>query len=72
MAKQTRIRVEEPMVQGAVSCETGADWIKPWRLPFDALKLFPPEDGLVALPQLPGLRLVLDEEKIEATATLDL
>ena len=58
MAKQTRIRVEEPMVQGAVSCETGADWIKPWRLPFDALKLFPPEDGLVARAEMPaGVRL---------------
>ena len=33
--------------------------------------IYEPEDGLVALPQLPGLGLVLDEEKIEATATLD-
>jgi lysophospholipase L1-like esterase len=42
------IRIDESMFEGAVSCEFGDDWIRPWRLPFEQLALFPPEDGIQA------------------------
>jgi len=42
-----QVQLDESMFQGAVSFEKGDDWIKPWRLPFDKLKLYPPDDALV-------------------------
>jgi len=42
------VRVDETMFEGAVSCEFGDGWIRPWRLPFGQLSLFPPEDGIQA------------------------
>ncbi len=36
----------EDLLEGAVSVERGDGWIKPWRLPFPLLKLFPPDDGI--------------------------
>lgn len=37
----------EDLFEGAVSFERGDGWIKPWRLPLDQLRLFPPDDGIV-------------------------
>ena len=42
------IRIDESMFQGAISCEAGDGWLRPWRLPFPRLSLFPPEDGIQA------------------------
>ncbi|MDX9980951.1 MAG: hypothetical protein RBU25_13080, partial [Lentisphaeria bacterium] len=40
------VRVDESMVEGAVSCETGEGWLRPWRLPIARLDLFPDVEGL--------------------------
>jgi hypothetical protein len=42
------IRIDESMFEGAVSCEVGDEWLRPWRLPFSQLSLFPPEEGIQA------------------------
>jgi hypothetical protein len=40
--------ISEEMIQGAVSYEYGPDWLRPWRLPFHELALYPaPNDTLV-------------------------
>jgi hypothetical protein len=42
------VRVQDSAFFGHVSLEKGDGWIRPWRLPFDELKLFPsPDDSLV-------------------------
>ncbi len=38
-----QIPPQEDFFEGAVSLQKGNGWIKPWRLPFGKLKLFPPE-----------------------------
>jgi hypothetical protein len=43
----TEVQLDEALFEGAVSFERGHDWIKPWRLPFPKLRLFPPDDALV-------------------------
>lgn len=48
MSDGTCIRIDESMFEGAVSCEVGDGWLRPWRLPFNQLALFPPEDGIQA------------------------
>jgi hypothetical protein len=42
------IRIDESMFEGMISCEVGDGWLRPWRLPFSQLSLFPPEDGIQA------------------------
>lgn len=43
---------------GAVSLERGDAWIKPWRLPFSELALYPPEDGIIVRAEdAAGVRL---------------
>ncbi len=37
-----RIRLDETLIQGAVSVEVGEGWVQPWRLPHSLLSLFPP------------------------------
>jgi len=50
----------ESLLQGHISCERGDGWIKPWRLPFNRLRLFPPEDGIVIRAEdAAGVRLRL-------------
>lgn len=46
MDERKYVRVDESMVEGAVSCEMGEGWIRPWRLPFARLDLFPDVEGL--------------------------
>lgn len=41
------IPVNEGFFQGAISFETGDGWVRPWRLPFSLLGLFP-DENLVA------------------------
>lgn len=41
------VPVDERFFQGAVSFERADGWIKPWRLPFDKLRLFPPDEAIV-------------------------
>ncbi|MFQ5811006.1 MAG: GDSL family lipase, partial [Armatimonadota bacterium] len=43
-----QVQLDEDLFEGAVSFERDDDWIKPWRLPFPELRLFPPDDALVA------------------------
>ncbi|MCK5804609.1 MAG: GDSL family lipase [Lentisphaeria bacterium] len=40
------IRIDESMLEGAVSCERGDGWIRPWRLNFAELPLYAPDEGL--------------------------
>ncbi len=58
----------EDLLEGAVSIETGDGWIKPWRLPFGQLKLFPPDDGIVMCAEDPAgvrLRFATDSPRLE-------
>lgn len=55
------MRIDRPgyLVHGAVSLEYGDRWIRPWRLPFNRLSLYPsPDDGLVTRAEkTSGVRL---------------
>ena len=52
------IDVSETFFEGAISFETRDGWLKPWRLPCNTLRLYPPEDGLIARAEMPaGVRL---------------
>jgi len=52
------VRLDEAAFEGVVSCEQGIDWIKPWRLPYTELGLFPPTDGIVSRAEMAaGCRL---------------
>ncbi len=53
------IKLTNDMFQGAISVERTAEYVRPWRLPFDKLKLFPsPNDGLVNAAGSPaGVRI---------------
>lgn len=58
MPTPKRVRIDTTMLQGAVSCVQGPEWIQPWRLPYEELALFPPQDGLVARAEMAaGVRL---------------
>ncbi len=56
-----QIEMEENLFAGAVSFEKGEDWIKPWRLPFEKLKMFPSggrHGSICAVAETPaGVRL---------------
>lgn len=54
-----RLAVVPELFQGAVSFETGAGWLKPWRLPFARIDLFPsPGDALKSTAErAAGVRL---------------
>lgn len=53
-----QINLGESLFEGAISFEKQEDWIKPWRIPFSQLKLFPPEDQMVARAETAaGVRL---------------
>ena len=54
------IVLDEGFFQGAVSFEHGDGWIKPWRLPFDLLELFPPEMLIERAGKPAGVRLRLE------------
>jgi len=52
------VPADERFFQGAVSFERGDGWIKPWRLPFDKLRLFPPDEAIVTRAEMTaGVRL---------------
>ena len=58
VSDQKLIRIDESMLEGAISCEAGDGWIRPWRLPFEQRSLFPPEDGIQARAMMAaGVRL---------------
>jgi len=58
MTALKRLRIDSTMIQGAVSCLQGPEWIQPWRLPYADLALYPPEDGLGARAAMAaGVRL---------------
>ena len=53
-----QIALTEEFFEGAVSFEKVDGCIRPWRLPFDRLRLFPPEGGVCYPAGLPaGVRL---------------
>ena len=55
-----KVKIEEQYIEGAVSLERKADGIKPWRLPYNNLVLFPsdPEGQLIdRAERLAGIRL---------------
>ena len=55
-----RLALDEAMFQGAISLERGDGWIRPWRLPFHLLSLFPDPEGIVLRAgQSAGVRLRL-------------
>ncbi len=55
------VAITEEYFHGAVSFEHGDGWIRPWRLPFAQLKLFPSNDDLLVVHagQPTGVRLRL-------------
>jgi len=58
VSDQRLIRIDEGMFEGAISCEVGDGWVRPWRLPFEQRSLFPPEDGIQARAMMAaGVRL---------------
>ncbi len=64
------ILITHQMIQGAVSIETVRDGLKPWRLPYKELALYPPDDALpLKAEQLAGVRLIFatDSPIIELT-----
>ena len=71
MQHSQQIRINEGMVQGAISCEAGDGWIRPWRLPFGQLGLFPPEDGLQARAAMAaGVRLRFATDSVSVALRL--
>ena len=70
-----KITVSPELVQGAVSFEFGDGWLRPWRLPFDDLGLFPsPDNGLVDRAGEPAgirLRFRTDAKNIRLTVVPD-
>lgn len=58
MSDVKTVRIDPTMFEGAVSFEFGDTWIKPWRLPFCELSLFPPDDALPLRAEMAaGVRL---------------
>ena len=58
----------EDLLEGAVSVEQGDGWVRPWRLPFRDLRLYPPEDGIVMRAEdAAGVRLFFtsDSPRVE-------
>ena len=59
------------LFEGVVSLETGDGWIRPWRLPFEKVRLFPPDASLPNPAGTPGgarLYLRTDAETIRIAA----
>lgn len=51
------MELEDALFQGAVSLERGHGWVRPWRIPYEDLPLFPP-DGVGGTAQIPaGVRV---------------
>jgi hypothetical protein len=41
----TQVPITEAFIHGAISCQAGDRWLRPWRLPFKQLDLFPSNDN---------------------------
>lgn len=55
-------------IHGAVSLQREGEWLTPWRLPVDQLRLFPPDDTIGARAQDPAgvrVRFVTDATQIQ-------
>ncbi len=85
MAGLRQVQLDDSMFEGVVSLEKGKDWVRPWRLPFKDLRLFPPDDTIgVAARKPSGVRLRFETDsrrigvafdppgKQDNTASLDL
>lgn len=59
MAKIKALVPSEEYFHGHISLEQTGDYVKPWRIPFEQVKLFPPDDRLPEKAQtLAGVRVV--------------
>ncbi len=60
----------EDLLEGAISVERGDGWVKPWRLPFSQLRLYPPDDGLAPCAEAAAgvrLRFATNSPRLELT-----
>lgn len=67
MPSLRRVQLEDAMFEGAVSLERGVGWVRPWRLPFADLRLFPPDDTIGFAAKKPSgvrLRFETDSDRV--------
>jgi hypothetical protein len=65
-----RVRIDATMIEGAVSCEQGENWLKPWRLPVSERRLFPPDEALAPRAEMTaGVRLRVETDSRELGLT---
>ncbi|MFO7898743.1 MAG: SGNH/GDSL hydrolase family protein [Planctomycetota bacterium] len=46
MADLRRVPVDDEFFEGVISLERRDGWVRPWRIPFEERRLFPPDDGV--------------------------
>ncbi len=67
MSGLRQVHLDDSMFEGAVSLEKSDAWIRPWRLPFRDLRLFPPDDAISVAAKKPAgvrLRFETDSDRI--------
>src|SRR5690606_28417084 len=56
------VELSDGLFQGHVSLQRGKGWVRPWRLPVDAIGLYPPDALRSSACQPAGVRITLDSD----------